>query len=180
MPFALIPFLLLVIPILEIAVFILVGNAIGLWPTLGLVVLTAVIGSVLLKQQGISTLARIQAEIGAGRVPGRDLVSGVMIAMAGVLLLTPGLVTDALGFLLFVPGVRSRIFDFLKSRVVVVGQSGGFGAGMGGQPRRGPPYSAGPDVVDLSGEEFRREPDPASPWHEPKDGDDQTNGRRLH
>ena len=103
MPFALIPFLLLAIPILEIAVFILVGNAIGLWPTLGLVILTAVIGSILLKQQGLWTLARSQAEIGAGRVPGRDLVSGVMIAMAGVLLLTPGLVTDALGFLLFVP-----------------------------------------------------------------------------
>lgn len=179
MPFALIPFLLLAIPILEIAVFILVGNAIGLWPTLGLVILTAVIGSILLKQQGISTLARIQTEIGAGRVPGRDLVSGVMIAMAGVLLLTPGLVTDALGFLLFVPGVRSRIFDFLKSRVVVVGQNS-FRPGMGGQPRREPPYSAGPDVVDLSGEEFRRGPDPASPWHEPEDGDGGTNGRRLH
>ena len=109
MPFALIPFLLLAIPVLEIAVFILVGNLIGLWPTLGLVILTAVIGSMLLRRQGLGTLPAYPVRDQAGRVPGRELVDGVMIAIAGVLLLTPGLVTDAIGFLLFVPAIRESI-----------------------------------------------------------------------
>ncbi len=195
MPFALIPFLLLAIPILEIAVFIVVGQLIGLWPTLGLVLLTAILGTMLLKRQGFSTLAAIQRETKAGRVPGRELMDGVMIAVAGVLLLTPGLVTDAIGFLLFVPGARAAIRNWLKSRVMVVG---GQSFGMGGTPptssrpanpgdRRVPP--AGPDVVDLSGEEFQRKPEPSSPWHGSEagrpsgpSGDDVTppNGRRLH
>ena len=116
MPLALIPFLLLVVPVLEIGVFIAVGGAIGLWPTLGLVVLTAVIGSVLLRRQGLSTLEAIQRETRAGRVPGRELVSGLMIAIAGVLLLTPGFVTDTLGFLLFVPFL---IIDMVVASVLM-------------------------------------------------------------
>ncbi|MBB4005108.1 MAG: FxsA family protein [Aurantimonas endophytica] len=157
MPIALIPVLLLVIPILEIAVFILVGNLIGLWPTLGLVVVTAIFGTLLLRRQGLDTLARIQAETRAGRVPARELVNGVMIAIAGVLLLTPGLVTDTLGFLLFVPAIRDAVWNFLKARVVVVA-AGGFGRGSGPAPR------GDPDVVDLSGAEFERRPDPTTPW----------------
>lgn len=171
MPLAFIPFLLLVIPLLEIAVFIAVGNLIGLWPTLALVVLTAIAGTVLLRRQGLSTLARIQAEMRAGRVPGQELVSGVIIAVAGVLLLVPGLVTDTLGLVLFVPGVRAAIYRYLKTRVVVVGAREFKGA------RRERPTQARPDVVDLSGEEFRRKPDPSSPWHE--DGTDPGN-RTLH
>ena len=202
MPFALIPFLLLAIPILEIAVFIVVGQLIGLWPTLGLVLLTAIFGTLLLKRQGFSTLAAIQRETRAGRVPGRELMDGVMIAVAGVLLLTPGLVTDAIGFLLFVPGARAAIRNWLKSRVMVVGGQS-FGMGGGAPTSRkpaGPPTGPadrhvprdGPDVVDLSGEEFQRQPDPSSPWNgssaaRPSTGpgagtDDDTppNGRRLH
>ncbi|HEY9058338.1 MAG TPA: FxsA family protein [Aurantimonas sp.] len=182
MPFALIPFLLLVIPILEIAVFILVGNMIGLWPTLGLVLLTAIVGTLLLKQQGLSTLARIQADIRAKRMPGRDLVHGVMIAIAGVLLLTPGLVTDALGFLLFVPKIRDGIWNFMKSRVIVVAHgaagTGAFAPGGQGPRPRGP--GGAPDVVDLSGEEFERRPDPSSPWNDKRDGHDTPQGRILH
>lgn len=179
MPFAIIPFLLLIIPVMEIAVFILVGNLIGLWPTLGLVVLTAIIGSFLLKRQGLGTLRRIQAEMNAGRVPARELVDGVMIMAAGILLLTPGLVTDTIGFLLFVPGIRGRIRSFLSKRVVVMAQgagASGFGRGAGGQdwqPRRPP------DVVDLSGSDYRRRSDPSSPWR--GDEDDRGPGdRTLH
>ena len=203
MPFALIPFLLLTIPILEIAVFIVVGQLIGLWPTLGLVLLTAILGTMLLKRQGFSTLAAIQRETRAGRVPGRELMDGVMIAIAGVLLLTPGLVTDAIGFLLFVPGARTAIRNWLKSRVMVVGgQSFGIGGDAptptdpagGRAPSAGRPAHRGqsPDVVDLSGEEFQRKPDPSSPWNggdaarpsgRPGTVGEQEappNGRRLH
>ena len=188
MPLALIPFLLLVVPVVEIAVFITVGQMIGLWPTVGCIILTAIIGSMLLRSQGISTLNRIKAEIDAKRVPGKELVSGVMIAIAGVLLLTPGFVTDTLGFLLFVPKVRSAVWTFLKTRVTVVGSQAAsqFGA-RNSNPRPQPGSidegelrrpSSRPDVVDLSGDEFQRRPDPASPWNAGenpgKDGDKPT------
>ncbi|EAU42034.1 FxsA cytoplasmic membrane protein [Fulvimarina pelagi HTCC2506] len=179
MPFALIPFLLLVVPIVEIAVFISVGQLIGLWPTIGFIILTAVIGSILLRSQGISTLNRIRSEIDAKRVPGKELVSGVMIAIAGVLLLTPGFITDALGFLLFVPKLRDSVWSFLKNRVVVVGSraTGRFGdRDPYAREQRGPiddgelrRPSSRPDVVDLSGDEFKRRRDPTSPWNAGKD-----------
>lgn len=186
MPLALIPFLLLVVPVLEIGVFIAVGGAIGLWPTLGLVVLTAVIGSVLLRRQGLSTLEAIQRETRAGRVPGRELVSGLMIAIAGVLLLTPGFVTDTLGFLLFVPQLREAVWRFLRTKVVVVGgqAAADFGRGRGaGRPQQpfqpnGAEPGRRPDVVDLSGDDYRRQPDPSSPWN--ADNPDDPSNRTLH
>ncbi|MBO0663483.1 membrane protein FxsA [Jiella sp. MQZ9-1] len=183
MPFALIPFFLLIIPAMEIAVFIVVGNLIGLWPTLALVVVTAMLGSLLLKRQGLSTLQRIQAEISTGHVPGRELVDGVMIMAAGLLLLTPGLVTDTIGFLLFVPGIRNVIRSSLSKRVVVMAQNHtarGF-AGRPGEPRDGARQQA-PDVVDLSGEDYHRQPDPSSPWHPSEDRgpNGPPPGRTLH
>jgi UPF0716 protein FxsA len=105
MRFSFIPFLLLVIPLAEIAAFVVIGGQIGVWATLGMVLLTAAIGSFLLRWQGVGLFNKINTEMRANRVPGRELVHGVMILVAGVLLLTPGFVTDSLGFLLFVPGV---------------------------------------------------------------------------
>ncbi|MEC9342861.1 MAG: FxsA family protein [Pseudomonadota bacterium] len=146
MPFALIPFLLLVIPVLEIAVFILVGGEIGVLATLGCVLLTAVIGSVLLRVQGFSILSRIRTETDKGRLPGRELGDGAMILVAGILLLTPGFVTDAIGFALFVPAFRTLIWRVVAARVVVTVAAGGTGP-----RRRGP---ADDDVVDLDPEDF--------------------------
>src|SRR5690606_20580036 len=102
MRFSLIPFLLLVVPLAEIAAFVVIGGQIGVWATLGMVLLTAILGSFLLRWQGVELFNRINAELRANRVPGRELVHGVMILVAGVLLLTPGFVTDSFGFLLFV------------------------------------------------------------------------------
>ncbi|MEF2071310.1 FxsA family protein [Consotaella aegiceratis] len=175
MPLTLIPVLLLVVPILEIAVFIMVGNLIGLWPTLGLVLLTAVLGTMLLRRQGLGTLARIQAETRAGRLPGREMVHGVMIMAAGILLLTPGLVTDAIGFLLFVPQFRDLAWRWLKDRVVVVAASPGQGFWRGRGPATRPDR---PDVVDLSGDEFHRQGDGSSPWQ--GQNDDGQGPRTLH
>lgn len=173
MPLALIPLLLLAVPIVEIATFILVGNWIGVLPTLGLVVFSAAVGALLLRRQGLSTLRRIQAETAAGRVPGRDLVDGVLIVVAGMLLLTPGLVTDVFGYLLFVPVVREAVRRFLARRVVVSAS-----ARMGGTGRRGPgekPASNQPEVVELSSDDFERRPDPDSPWNGSHEGN-----RTLH
>ncbi|WP_047031796.1 FxsA family protein [Hoeflea sp. IMCC20628] len=164
MRFSLIPFLLLAIPLAEIAAFVVIGGQIGVWATLGMVLLTAIIGSFLLRWQGVGLFNRINAEVRANRVPGRELVHGVMILVAGVLLLTPGFVTDSLGFLLFVPSIRDIVWRLVKDRVVVQTMGGstagpgnpGAGAHSGGASRDG--------VVDLNEDEFKRTNDPASPW----------------
>ncbi|WP_322988187.1 FxsA family protein [Hoeflea sp.] len=152
MRFSLIPFLLLAIPLAEIAAFVVIGGQIGVWATLGMVLLTAVVGSFLLRWQGIGLFNRINSEMRANRVPGRELVHGVMLLVAGVLLLTPGFVTDSLGFLLFVPAVRDGVWRLVKNRVVVQTMSSGFSSGPQGGPRT-------PDgVVDLDADEYERQP----------------------
>lgn len=160
MPFSLAPFVLLGLPVAEIAVFIVVGRHIGVLPTLGMVLLTAVLGSILLRVQGFGLLARMRQEVENRRVPGRELVHGLMILLAGVLLITPGFITDALGFLLFIPPVRDLAWRLLKDRIVVMTPFGGRT-----QPgaAREPPASGRP-VVDLETGEFRRDPDSSSPW----------------
>ncbi|MGB7335824.1 MAG: FxsA family protein [Salaquimonas sp.] len=158
MPFSIIPFLLLIIPITEIAVFILIGGQIGVLWTFGLILLTAIIGSILLRVQGFQIINRLREETNSGRIPGKELGHGAMILVAGVLLLTPGFVTDTIGFLLFIPLVRSAIWSVLASRVSIItpGNMGGHGNG---------PFSRGPfrdpasrpredGVVDLDPEEF--------------------------
>lgn len=95
------------IPLIEIYLFIQVGGSIGVWPTIGLVVLTAVIGTALLRQQGLATLARAQAELDRQQLPVREMFNGVCLLIGGLLLLTPGFLTDALGFALLVPPLRA-------------------------------------------------------------------------
>ncbi|WNK00219.1 FxsA family protein [Thalassospiraceae bacterium LMO-JJ14] len=99
-------FAFITVPIVEIAVFIEVGGRIGVWSTVGVVILTAVIGTAMLRQQGLSVLFRIQENLEANRIPVQELFDGVCLVIAGALLLTPGFVTDAFGFLLFVPPFR--------------------------------------------------------------------------
>ncbi len=106
------------VPIVEIAVFIQVGDWIGLWPTLAVVILTAVAGTALLRQQGLSILFRIQENLEANRVPVRELFDGVCLVIAGALLLTPGFVTDTIGFVLFVPPARAAIAAWIAARMV--------------------------------------------------------------
>ncbi len=105
------------VPLLEIAVFIEVGEAIGLWPTLATVVLTALIGTWCLRAQGLATLARARAQIDRGALPTRELFDGACLLIAGALLLTPGFVTDTVGFLLFLPAVRDILRGVLARHV---------------------------------------------------------------
>ncbi len=97
------------VPILEIAVFIEVGGQIGLWPTLGLVVLTALVGTWQLRAQGLATLTRARTHIDRGVLPAHELFDGLCLLVAGALLLTPGFVTDTLGLLLFVAPFRDLL-----------------------------------------------------------------------
>ena len=118
--------LFMLIPIVEMWILIEVGGWIGALPTIALVVLTATIGLSLLKQQGLSTLMRARRKMDEGAIPASELVSGVMIAVGGALLLTPGFVTDALGFALLIPQTRQwllvKLVDRYRDKFVVEGE----------------------------------------------------------
>lgn len=115
--------LFIVMPILEMVILIKVGSLIGAWYTVGLVLLTAVIGVNLLKKQGLSTLMRAQQKAQNGALPVSEIGEGLLLAVAGALLLTPGFVTDAVGFALLSPAVRSELAKGLAKRMVVSGQT---------------------------------------------------------
>jgi UPF0716 protein FxsA len=105
-PSLFLPLLLIGVPLIEIALFVTIGGRIGLVATIAVVVITAVIGSVLLRHQGLAALARAQQAAEAGQMPVEPLVDAVFLFAAGLLLLTPGFLTDAIGFVFFVPAVR--------------------------------------------------------------------------
>ncbi len=97
------------VPIAEIALFIEIGQRIGLGPTILTVILTAVAGTVLLRAQGFRVLARARAHLDRGELPVDEVFTGICLLVAGALLLTPGFLTDALGLALFVPWIRARL-----------------------------------------------------------------------
>ena len=105
--------LLVCVPLAEIAAFIVIGDAIGLWATLLTVIATAVIGSLLLRQQGLMTAQKARVELAQNRMPMRSLFDGLCLFAAGLLLLTPGFITDLVGFILFIPSVRGLLADRL-------------------------------------------------------------------
>ena len=111
--------ILLAVPVIEIALFIEIGGWLGTWTTVGLVVLTALIGSILLRQQGLAALRDFQGRLVQGEDPGRLLADGAMILVAGALLLTPGFFTDAIGFSLLIPGVRGALWAWGSKHVKV-------------------------------------------------------------
>lgn len=109
----------LAVPLIEIALFIQVGGLIGLWPTLGIVVLTAILGTFLVKTQGAMAMNNLRGSFSRLEDPSEPLAHGAMILVSGALLLTPGFFTDGVGFALLMPPVRSAVFQFLKKRVKV-------------------------------------------------------------
>ncbi len=111
----------LAVPLIEIALFIQVGGLIGLWPTLGIVVLTAILGTWLVRSQGARAIANLRHSFAELRDPSEPLAHGAMILLAGALLLTPGFFTDAVGFALLIPAFRATAFRFVKSRITVQG-----------------------------------------------------------
>ena len=132
------------VPMIEIALFIQVGGAIGLGWTLAIVLLTAVMGTWLVKQQGRQALANIQRSFSELSDPSEPLADGAMILLSGALLLTPGFFTDAVGFALLTPAFRRVAFLWLRKRVKVASfTAAGPGAQQAG-PRPGPGPGAGP------------------------------------
>ncbi|MGB3279499.1 MAG: FxsA family protein [Pseudorhodobacter sp.] len=121
------------VPLIEIGLFIKVGGWLTLWPTLGIVLATGIIGTFLVRQQGLKVLGELRNSMSQMRDPLSPLAHGAMILFAGALLLTPGFFTDAVGFLLLVPQLRQAIITAIAARVQV--QSFGGQAGPGRHPR---------------------------------------------
>jgi len=126
--FFLLLLLFFTVPLVEIYVLLEVGGIIGVLPTIVLVVLTAVMGAGLIRAQGIATLGRVQQQLERGELPAVGIIEAALLLVAGALMLTPGFVTDTVGFLILVPPLRRwAIQSFLARRMSAAGVAGGHG-----------------------------------------------------
>ena len=110
--------LFVTVPIIEIALFIQIGGEIGLLSTLGIVIATAFLGTYLVRKQGLNALSQLKNNVETLENPIAPLAHGIMILLAGALLLTPGFFTDAVGFSLLVPNIRIWLFERVKQRIL--------------------------------------------------------------
>lgn len=161
--------LFVLVPILELMLLIQIGEWVGLWPTLALVVLTGATGAALARAEGLRVFWQFQKELTAGRLPGKALQDGIAVLIGGAFLVTPGILTDVAGLSLLFPPTRGWIQARARAALerhiregavhfTVVGP-GGFGAPFGGDTHRG---SAGPGGLDPE-KEIRVEADPDVP-----------------
>lgn len=148
-------FLFIVMPIVEMWILIEVGSRIGALATIGLVLLTAVVGLSLLRQQGFDTLLRVNQKIERGEMPATEVFEGIFLAVGGALLLTPGFVTDSIGFACLLPFTRRWIISYWLKNMQIVNLSGAHY-----QFRQGP--QSGHGSGDVFEGEFRKE-DPRDP-----------------
>ena len=150
-PISLLMFLAL--PFIEIAGFVIVGSEIGVLATLGLIVLSAVLGFALLRRQGLSLLNQMKAETAAGRAPEREIIHGTLLIFAGILLIIPGFLTDIIGLLLFIPPVRDLIWNrFLRNRVMMATNFQASSTSYSTYTQRNAPQDD--DIIDLDPEDY--------------------------
>ena len=118
--------LFIVVPIIEIAVLMQVGELIGAWPTVAIVIITAWLGAKNVKTQGIATVQNLQNKMAQGEAPSEEIVAGLLLLVAGVLLVTPGFVTDAFGLSLLIPQVRLGLVKSVQKHITMqtIGASG--------------------------------------------------------
>ena len=150
--------LFIVMPVLEMWLLIEVGSHIGALNTIALVLLTAMVGMALLRQQGLSTLMQVNQRLNQGQLPAEQILGGVLLAVGGALLLTPGFVTDGIGFACLLPMSRKLIVAALLKRGLLQAQShAGFGSAQQGDfQARSRPESGAQGSNTIEGE-FRRE-----------------------
>lgn len=153
--------LILIAPLVEIAGFIVVGQAIGILSTIGLVVLSAIIGLALLRHQGTGILRKLQEEARRGANPGSQLVHAALLVVAAFLLIIPGFVGDVVGLLLFIPAVRELAWKMVSDRFVVrTHYSSDYNRSSGDA-----------DVIDLGENDYSsEEPRPDTLWRDPRIG----------
>lgn len=143
------------VPILEITVFVEVGGRIGIWPTIVIVIATAVLGTSLLRYQGLATLVRAQESLQKGDFPVHEVFDGFCLLVAGALLLTPGFVTDGVGLLLFAPPIRATLARAAWRYMVKHGRIdiNSTAPGRGGTYGDGPVIDGEFDVIDKEDED---------------------------
>lgn len=150
---------ILLLPLIEIAGFVVVGRQIGALATVGLVLLSGIVGLFLLRYQGLGVVARLNSAMREQRDPGRELAHGAMILIAGFLLLVPGFLTDVIGILLFIPPIRDLGWRLLRGRLAA---SGGFMVFRGGMRTSGQRPRSG--TIDLDEDDYVVErPPPRQP-----------------
>lgn len=173
----------LVVPIVEIALFIQAGQLIGLWPTIAITIGTAIAGSFLMRVQGFATLNRFSQAAQRGEVPVTPVIDGIGIFAAGLLLLTPGLLTDTIGLLLFVPPFRRALAKWAFGKALASGRVHvrTYGAGSDGgpkpqaPPRGGKGFRKSDDVIDAEFETI--DPKDNGDGAEPLDRDENDRSR---
>ena len=159
-PFQLLLLLFIAVPLAEIFVLIEVGSEIGALPTILLSIGTAVLGATLIRAQGLTTLSKVQASLDREEVPAVAMLEGAFLLVAGLCLLTPGLITDVIGFLCLVPPLRLALIE--KAFVQRIHVAGTAAPGPHPQLRRGPGAAGpGPGRGQTIDGEFRRENDPS-------------------
>jgi UPF0716 protein FxsA len=145
-----------VVPIVEIGLFLQVGSYIGVPATLGLIILTAIAGTMLVRSQGIDVIRKVQNSANRGEMPVAALVQGLFVLIAGVLLLTPGFATDTLGFALLIPPVReliaAKILKIIEPNIVTSTQ-------WSSTQTRGNPNRSGGTVIDIEAVEIDETPE---------------------
>jgi UPF0716 protein FxsA len=146
-----------IVPIIEIYLFVLIGTEIGALNTVAVVLVTAFVGAWLARSQGASALARIQNALNQGQMPANELIDGVLILAAGIVLLTPGFFTDVIGFLLLIPQTRNWLKRELRKRFERSIQQGNVHVRFYGGGAGGPFGPFGP-----GGPQARRRPDECS------------------
>jgi UPF0716 protein FxsA len=154
----------IIIPIIEIALLIQVSEVIGGWSTVALVIVTAFIGAKLVKQQGTDALKNVQTQMAQGQMPAQDLFSGLCVIIAGVLLVTPGIVTDIFGFLLLTPLVRNKMAAGILKQVAAKGTSSGaqgFHFSSGGFNQS--PFNQAQNPESNQGQTYENEPQAPKP-----------------
>ena len=112
------------LPLVEIVILVKLGEVLGFWMTIGVVVATGVIGATLAKMQGLMVYSRIQAELRGGRIPTNEMIDGLLILVGGIVLLTPGLLTDLFGFALLVPWIRNQFKGWLHQKFSTMAMRG--------------------------------------------------------
>ena len=153
------------VPLVELLLLIEVGERIGALPTVALVLVTGVVGASLARREGAHAWREVRLELGRGRIPGRELLSALLVLLAGALLVTPGVLTDAAGLLALFRPVRARVVELLRGRLVEKMEAGELHVFAGGG--RGPGGEDGPDAAP---DGWHRRPEDAG--EERGDGED--------
>jgi len=152
-----IPIALLALPLLEIAMFIVVGRAIGVFPTLALIILAAIAGGLLLRQQGLSVLNRMRTNMSTGTLPGQTLFDGMVMAVAALLLIIPGFLGDIIALVLLIPPVRTWLYRKLTAGMVVTTTTTSYRRYEDPTDINPSPLS-GPRTIDLDDDDWQRKP----------------------